>query len=155
MKFYTPTNLSKVEKEGLLKLWNKEYPKTICYASMNDFNQYLENLEQVNHFILADQEGNYTAWYFDFLREDERWFALLIDSTIQRKGLGTKILGEAKKRVDELNAWVIDHNRAKKINGEYYLSPLPFYEKNGFEILHKQRLELDSISAVKIRWIKF
>jgi hypothetical protein len=33
-------------------------------------------------------------------------------------------------------------------------SPLGFYQKCDFEIIKTDRLELDKISAVKIKWIK-
>jgi hypothetical protein len=58
-----------------------------------------------------------------------------------------------KRKEIELNGWVIDHSKDKKKNGELYHSPLNFYLKNGFIELTK-RLELDKISAVKIKWIK-
>jgi hypothetical protein len=51
-----------------------------------------------------------------------------------------------------LNGWVIDHNNDRKKNGLIYVSPLKFYEKCGFEIQNYMRLELDKISAVKIKW---
>lgn len=50
--------------------------------------------------------------------------------------------------------WAIDHNLDNKVNGETYKSPLEFYVKNNFEILSKEQLELDTISAVKIQWKK-
>jgi hypothetical protein len=53
-----------------------------------------------------------------------------------------------------LNGWVIDHNNDKRKDGLIYISPLKFYEKCGFEIQSDIRLELDNISAVKIKWTK-
>ncbi len=60
----------------------------------------------------------------------------------------------AKRKENELNGWVIDHNIDRKINGEFYVSPLDFYLKNGFVKLPHKRLELDKISAVSIKWTK-
>lgn len=77
-----------------------------------------------------------------------------MDSKIHGQGLGTKILKQVKENEIELNGWVIDHNRDKKSNGEFYKSPLNFYLKNGFKKLSRNRLELYKISAVKIKWRK-
>ncbi|MFT4741942.1 MAG: hypothetical protein ACI9L9_002739, partial [Marivirga sp.] len=52
------------------------------------------------------------------------------------------------------NGWVIDHSNERKSNGRLYISPLNFYLKNGFKKLSRNRLELDKISAVKIKWEK-
>ena len=64
------------------------------------------------------------------------------------------MVDELKQVEPILNGWVIDHNNDKKINGLTYFSPLKFYEKCGFEIQTDNRLELDKISAVKIKWVK-
>ena len=37
-----------------------------------------------------------------------------------------------------------------KSNGENYESPLSFYIKQGFEVLHNKRIETDLLKAVKI-----
>ena len=68
------------------------------------------------------------------------------------KGLGRKMLDKLKQSENHLNGWVIDHNNDKKKNGKPYISPLGFYQKCGFEILVKERLEHHKISAVKIKW---
>ncbi|MCB0473527.1 MAG: hypothetical protein KDC56_10755, partial [Flavobacteriaceae bacterium] len=59
-----------------------------------------------------------------------------------------------KEKETELNGWVIDHDNDYKINGELYKSPLNFYLKNGFQKSSDRRLELEKISAVKIKWKK-
>ena len=69
-----------------------------------------------------------------------------------RTGLGRKMLDKIKQSEYVLNGWVIDHYNDKKKNGQTYTSPSSFYEKCDFEILKKERLELDKISAVKIKW---
>ncbi|MCK9481612.1 MAG: hypothetical protein M0R38_07625 [Bacteroidia bacterium] len=64
------------------------------------------------------------------------------------------MLNELKSDENVLNGWVIDHNSDIKINGNFYQSPLNFYLKNEFEILNETRLELEIMSAVKIKWKK-
>lgn len=64
------------------------------------------------------------------------------------------MLNLAKTKELVLNAWVIDHDTDRKKTGEVYKSPLNFYLKQGFKKLPDQRLELDKISAVKIKWVK-
>ena len=64
------------------------------------------------------------------------------------------MLDKLKENENTLNGWVIDHNSDKKLNGNFYQSPLEFYIKNGFETLSETRLELEIMSAVKIKWTK-
>jgi len=154
MKFIKSTELSKPEKKELLQLWNNEYPEKLNYNTIPEFENYLESLHKPNHILVKDKEQKVKGWYCDFLRENEKWFAILLNSEVQGKGLGTKILNLSKEKEIELNGWVIDHNNYKKKNGEIYESPLAFYTKNGFKKLTENRLETGKISAIKIQWRK-
>jgi GNAT superfamily N-acetyltransferase len=146
--------LSKSQKQEICDLWNNEYPEKLNYRNLADFENYLKNLSKQSHIIMVDKDQNIKGWYFDFIRENEKWFAIILDSKFQGKGLGKKMLNLVKEKESELNGWVIDHSNDKKQNGEIYESPLSFYLKNGFEILVKNRLEHEKISAVKIKWKK-
>lgn len=103
---------------------------------------------------MIDESQNIRGWCFDFIRENEKWFVIVVDSKLHGIGLGTKLLNAAKEKEVELNGWVVDHNRDRKKNGDFYRSPLDFYLKNGFEKLSESRLVLDKISAVNIKWKK-
>ncbi|WP_432411200.1 GNAT family N-acetyltransferase [Rasiella sp. SM2506] len=144
--------LTKNWKSQILTLWNNEYPEKLNFTSLATFETYLKNLTEPSHRLLVDADGNLKGWYFDFIREEEKWFAIIIDSTLHGKGYGTRLLTEAKEKEHELNGWVIDRNEGKKRNGEVYKSPLAFYLKNGFERIPEIRLELEVLSAVKIYW---
>ena len=135
-------------------MWNNEYPEKLNYRNLTDFEDYLKHLTQQSHIIMVDENQNIKGWYFDFIRENEKWFALILDAKLQGKGLGRKMLNLAKEKESELSGWVIDRSNDKKQNGEFYESPLSFYLKNGFELLVKNRLENEKISAVKIKWEK-
>nr|WP_299383089.1 GNAT family N-acetyltransferase [Allomuricauda sp.] len=154
MEFITRSSLSVSEKMQVLDLWNNEYPEKLGYSSIEAFDKYLDTLTNVSHLLLIDPDKKIKGWYFDFDRDNEKWFALILDSKMQGKGIGTKILERAKQKENELNGWVIDHDRDKKNNGAPYNSPLNFYLKNGFEKMAAHRLESDHISAIKIRWSK-
>ena len=154
MQFIKTSKLSKSQKQEICDLWNNEYPEKLNYRNLADFENYLKNLSKQSHIIMVDKDQNIKGWYFDFIRENEKWFAIILDSKFQGKGLGIKILNLAKEKESELNGWVIDHSNDKKQNGEIYESPLSFYLKNGFELLMKNRLEHEKISAVKIKWKK-
>ena len=154
MELINLVRLSKADKKEIFTLWNNEYPEKLIYKSLTDFEIYLQNLTDQSHILLKDENHNIKGWYFDFIRKNEKWFAIILDSNLHGKGWGTKILNLAKDKEKELNGWVIDHHAEKKKNGEFYMSPLIFYSKNGFINLPKQRLELDKISAVKIKWTK-
>jgi len=154
VEFIKLKELSKTNKEEVLSLWNNEYPEKLAYNTLQDFENYLENLTEQSHILLIDNNEKIKGWYFDFTRENEKWFVIIIDSKLHAKGLGTRILNIAKEKEIELNGWVIDHNNDRKKNGEIYRSPMDFYLKNGFKRLEKVRLELEKISAVKMQWRK-
>jgi len=154
MEFIKRSSLSEIEKLEIFELWNNEYPEKLSYDSKEEFDKYFENLAEQSHILLVGENKKIKGWYFDFNRENEKWFTIILDSEIHGKGIGTRILRLAKQKESELNGWVIDHNREKKKNGESYNSPLSFYLKNGFKKLESNRLELKKISAVKIKWKK-
>ena len=143
--------LNAEQKGALIELWNKEYPAQLSYSSMFEFEAYLSELENPTHILLIEQ-NSIVGWYFDFNRENKRWFGMVLDSVIQGKGYGSQLLRRAQKDQPELYAWVIDHDKDKKLDGSTYRSPLNFYLKNGFKVAPDQRLELENISAVKIQW---
>jgi len=154
MKFTWVKELSNNDKKAIIDLWNNEYPKKLHYQTFEEFEDYLLNLTGQNHLLVMDKQQGIQAWYVDFDRDNERWFAILIHSKLHGQGLGTKILNLAKEKSATLNGWVIDHNNYTKTNGEPYRSPLAFYIKNGFQKLPHIRLESDKISGVKIQWQK-
>ncbi|MBD3903191.1 GNAT family N-acetyltransferase [Chryseobacterium sp. Ch-15] len=153
MKITNTHQLNQEQKEQVLQLWNNEYPEKLAYKNIDGFESYLEKLNEVNHFILADKE-KICGWAITFKRENETWFAIILSESLHGKGWGTKVLHELKQYKKELNGWVIDNNNDRKLNGNFYKSPLEFYIKNGFEVFSDIRLELEIMSAVKIKWIK-
>ncbi len=68
------------------------------------------------------------------------------------KGLGSILVERLKTENELFYGWVIDHNNDVKGNGELYQTPMPFYLKHGFVVLHEKRMETEIISAVKIKW---
>ncbi|MCJ0741071.1 GNAT family N-acetyltransferase [Pedobacter montanisoli] len=152
MRIVSQSQLNKAEKQQVLNLWNNEYPEKLAYKNAEEFEEYLNHLTEQHHYLLKDETENIQGWAFTFKRADEKWFAIMISGELQGKGTGTQILNQLKENESELNGWVIDHDDDKKLNGDAYRSPLAFYEKNGFEIISAIRLELETLSAVKIKW---
>lgn len=153
MTILTLKLLTDVQRESIFKLWNNEYPRNLQYKSISEFDEYLNGLLDVKHYLLI--EGKIlVGWAATFERNEEKWFAVIIDSSIQRNGYGTALLNEIKKEERSLVGWVIDYKGNVKANGEEYRSPLAFYIKNKFKILENNRTEFDEISAVKIEWGK-
>ena len=152
MKILQTTVLSLEQKQLLFELWNTEYPERIGYKDLSEFQNYLDGLSGVKHYLLVDDLNQILGWAFTFVREAENWFGIIINSKIHGKGFGTLLLNELKLIKSVLNGWVIDHQNDFKENNEAYLSPLEFYSKNGFVVSENIRLGNDSISAVKIRW---
>ncbi|MCZ4408866.1 GNAT family N-acetyltransferase [Cryomorphaceae bacterium 1068] len=152
MTLQTHTELNSAQKKKLMQLWNTEYPAGLNYLTLDHFDGYLDKLEDVAHFLLTDKEGLIKGWYFDFRRDGEKWFGLIINSSLHGQGFGKALLDRAKSIEKELSGWVIDSEAKLRKEGQPYRSPLEFYQKNGFEVLENVRLELPRISAVKVRW---
>lgn len=151
LSFFFADSLSPVEKESVMKLWNSEYPAKLAYDKLEDFDTYINGLESPTH-ILVRLNNEIVGWATKFYRNQEKWFAIILSSSIQGHRVGSKLMMDLKENEEMLCGWVIDHNDDRKINGELYLSPLNFYLKQGFDILKEQRLELPTLSAVKISW---
>jgi GNAT superfamily N-acetyltransferase len=152
MTLQSRTELNGGQKKELMQLWNNEYPLGLNYSNLQDFENYIDKLDEVAHCLLTDEEGYIRGWYFDFFRDGEKWFGLIIDSCLHGQGFGKALLDRAKSIEKELNGWVIDRETELRKDGQPYLSPLGFYRKNGFEVLDSVRLELPQLSAVKVRW---
>ena len=154
MKITQTAKLSAEEKSQVLTLWNSQYPVKLAYHSLADFDVYLQNLTDLTYYLWTDNESNILGWASTFTRDNEKWFAIILTETLQGKGFGRKMLDELKQHKSVLNGWVIDHDNDIKKNGEFYKSPLKFYVRCDFNILTDQRIELEKISAVKIKWTK-
>ena len=98
MEFIKLKELSKINKEEVLNLWNNEYPEKLSYKTLQDFENYLENLTEQSHILMINNNEEIKGWYFDFIRENEKWFAIILDSKLHGKGLGTRILNIAKEK---------------------------------------------------------
>jgi GNAT superfamily N-acetyltransferase len=143
--------LNQDQKAQIVKLWNAEYPAGLAYESMDGFEEYLSKTGNPLHY-LVEEDHQLIGWMATFERDKERRFSIILDSKHQNKGLGKSLINEAKIQMQTLNGWVVDHDKAHKLNGEPYFSPLVFYLKNGFKVLDDIRLETEKISAVKIQW---
>jgi hypothetical protein len=152
MKILQTTVLTLNQKQSLFELWNTEYPEKIVYHQLSEFDNYLDGLSNIVHYLVVDDQNSILGWAFTFFREEEDWFGIVINSKIHGKGFGMLLLDELKKNKLVLNGWAIDHQNDLKQNNEPYLSPLDFYTKNGFLVHQNNRIDNEKISAVKISW---
>ena len=152
MKIIQTQVLTLEQKKTLFELWNAEYPERICYKDLSEFENYLDGVSSIKHYLLVNDLNQISGWAFTFVREEEDWFGIIIDSKMQGRKFGTLFLDELKRNTSVLNGWATDHQNDVKRNKESYLSPMEFYTKNGFIVEQNIRMENDKISAVKIRW---
>jgi len=152
MKIVQKEILSLEEKETLHELWNNEYPAKLNLKTIDDFELYLNGLSETKHYLLFDDSDKINGWAFTFLREHENWFAIILNSEIHGKGIGSLLMNEIKKNNTSLNGWVIDQENEIKHNATFYKSPLQFYIKNDFIVCSEIRIENEKLSAVKINW---
>jgi len=151
MQLIEVQSLTVEEKEIIYRLWNKEYPENVSFNALGDFDDYLNNLTDTTHYLLKNDSGEIEGWAFLFTRDNEKWFAIILDEKIKGQGKGTLLLNKLKEKEQRLCGWVVDHNTYVKQNGEVYTSPLLFYRKNGFTIC-STRQETEKLSVVKIIW---
>lgn len=154
MRILKQKTLTDDNKHQILKLWNDEYPAKLSHKSIIDFENYLNNLSEQRHYLLLNDAAQIEGWAISFLREHEKWFAIIISGELHGKGFGTLLLNKLKEDEPILNGWVIDHELDKKADGSFYKSPLKFYLKNNFQLISETRLEIVQMSAVKILWKK-
>lgn len=155
---YTLKKLNIKQKTGIFKIWNDNYPSQLEFKDMNNLELYLQSLKFPVYFMFEsdkpDTKKEFFAFAVVFERDNELWFAIIIDNKFQKKGIGSLILEILKEDFPILNGWVIDNNEYIKLDGSQYNSPLEFYIKNGFSVVENARLETDKISALKINWRK-
>ena len=142
--------LSPPQKEAIFDIWNSAYPKQIAYKMFPDFENYLAKCEEPIH-LLAFKENNVVGWLSVFKRNDQRWFALIVDPQHQKQGVGQKLLREAQQLETELFGWIAPHDNYFKADGTLYRSPRSFYVKNGFTIT-EETFKTDVLTTTKIHW---
>lgn len=152
MKVVQKNIFSEEEIETLWQLRNNEYPIQFGHETFQEFEAYMNAISEMKNYLLIDAKKEIQGWAYTFFRDDEIWFAIMLNYQFQGKGYGRILLEKLKKNNKILNGWVIDHENDFKRNKENYKSPLKFYLSNGFSVLNDIRLENEKISAVKINW---
>jgi hypothetical protein len=54
MDFIKRSIFSKSKKQIVFELWNNEYPEKLSYKSIEEFDNYLKNLNDQSHMLLID-----------------------------------------------------------------------------------------------------
>ena len=150
MEIIKTKSLSLIQRDQINALWNSEYPVKL----RDRFSILLEESTWHNHFLIEDSKRLIIAWAVMFEQSQQIRFSIIVSKDHQGKGLGKTLLDQMKLTHNEFYGWVIDHNNDLKLNGENYVSPLPFYLKQGFEIIRDQRIDNEMIQAVLVGWKK-
>lgn len=152
MKWIEKKILDAEDKNQVIEIWNTEYPNTLIFPDNSAFDDYLNSLSETNHYILKNDDNQIQGWACKFVRDSEKWFAVILNGEIHGKGKGTELLDIIKENEINLNGWVIDKETFVKQNGEIYKSPLEFYLKNSFKVCPEIRIDNEKLSAIKITW---
>lgn len=152
MKFLHINQLNDRHKSQVRALWNKEYPVNILHPTQADFDNYLNKLMDQRHILFENEKGVIKGWYVDFIREKERWFAMIVDTELQGKGYGRALLTKGKEYNVALSGWVVINSTYLRKDGKPYQSPLEFYKKMGFQVFPEVRLKSDVLETIKIKW---
>ena len=138
----------------LMDIWNEVYPKILIKNNLEAFRAELTKYQDYWHIVNYDTEGQVVGWYFDFIREDDRWFGIIIRRDSHGRGIGKELIELAKQKRGRLCGWVFPKSEYLKRDGSHYPSPIPFYEKLGFTTLPEVKLETDTFTLIKIQWEK-
>ena len=101
-------------KQEIINLWNEEYPIQLNYKKIEDFEIYLENLNNCIHYLIQDSNNTIKGWAFKFERDNKKWFAVIIAKEFQGIGIGKNLLEKIKTNETELLGWVINHSNDDK-----------------------------------------
>lgn len=142
--------LTQEEKEKIREIWNNEYPVSITHPTLESFENYLSSLQKTIHYLVFENE-HICGWGITFDRENERWFALIVNRKFQGQGVGSELLKQMKEQEPILNGWVVIQNDSPRLDGTNYPLPLDFYLKNGFQKT-EQILESEIFKTLKITW---
>lgn len=134
----------------MLGLWNREYPEVLAYSQIADLELYLSALQDIRHY-LYEEAGQLKVWAIVFTRDELRWFAIIIDRSVQGKGYGSRLIRQMLEEEPELNGWVMDQGEYLRIDGTPYRLPTEFYKKLGFTFMKEHRLVTSRFSAVRIQ----
>ena len=143
--------LTPEQKEDIVNLWNREYPKDLSLAGVPAFDEYLDKLSD-KHYLLVTEQNRILGWLVYFIRDGERCFAMLLDPKVQSRGIGSALLNHAKEYNSDLIGWVIDTDKHFKNDGSHYKSPVSFYVKAGFQILRDKVTKKNGIDGIQVRW---
>lgn len=129
-------------------LWN-----TLYSVKLKDrFSLLLQGIDNFMHYIIEDEAGNVQAWAVYFEKDAPIRFSILVSKALQGNGLGKQLIDALKADLPEFYGWVTDHNNDLLSDGSFYISPMPFYLKQGFKVLDHVRLDTEMIKAVMIHW---
>lgn len=146
MKISTTPSLSASQIAQIAAIWNAEFPITL----QDKFYALLNNANAWQHFLVEDN-AQVLAWGGIFAQKADTRFSLLVAARAQGKGLGKQLIAQMRQHAGELEGWVVDQHDALKLDGSRYTSPLPFYQKLGFEVLPHQRFDTEELRSVRVR----
>ncbi len=130
-------------------LWDTEYQQTLN----GRFPKLLDGVDDYCHY-LVERQGRVVAWAVHFNKDEEVRFSIIVSADQQGNGIGKLLIDQLKKDLQCFYGWVVDNNYHLKADGTFYQSPLQFYIKQGFEVLHDQRIDNEMLNAVKVRWVR-
>lgn len=145
--------LAERHKPRLLQLWNSQFVRDVALEDVFALDRYLDKLSNLSHLLLVSPGGEVDGWAFTFDRGGARWFTIVLDTAVQGKGYGRLLMEHLQQLEPELNGWVVDADTGLRTDGQAYASPIAFYRRLGFSVMD-ERLELEAISMVRIRWRK-
>lgn len=67
MNFIKTEKLSNEQKIEIFQIWNNEYPEKLAFQKVENFDEYLNKLENPVHYIIQNNKNKIIGWAIDFI----------------------------------------------------------------------------------------
>jgi len=144
------SKLSASEKMDIFHIWNTVYPAQITHNTIADLDKYLATIGNTTHTLAKINERT-VGWLSTFDRNNDRWFAIIVDPGHQRRSIGTRLMHELQTTEQKVYGWIVLEDNYIKRDGSVYLSPKEFYKKFDF-VITDEFFASDALTTTKIYW---
>ena len=95
LQFHPVELVSLEEKCQIMELSNHEYPSRLAYNKVENFDTYINGLVNPKH-ILVRFNNEIVGWATKFLRDQEKWFVIILSSSIHGQYIGSRLMEQIK-----------------------------------------------------------
>jgi len=114
-----------------------------AWASTAENIASLEKKINEQYFIVAENESGIVSGFASLDDKTGYLDVLYVHKDFQRMGVASLLLNSLLKKANQMNI--------KEITTDASLTARPFFEKNGFEVINKQTVEIKGVSMINFK----